>query len=152
MNHSWVHSNKTNFGDGVTTIISLLPRLEVYNSIKALALSPGLVYFNNLGMGIGIGNHQPINKSNNRRYLPGTVSLTIESNLEFAVFRHVPGARNLSENFFNTSKNAFLSSQDLKMGSLSQIWKSEVSDQQKNLVNRKNNGNRKKNRHWVGKV
>lgn len=102
-------------------------------------------------MGIGIGNYQPINKSNNRRYLSGTVSLTIESNLEFSVFRHIPSARNLSENF-NTSKNAFLSSQDLKMGSLSQISKSEVSDQQKNLVSRNNNGNRKKNRHWVGKV
>lgn len=112
LNHPWVNSNKNNFGNESTCILSLLPNFDLFTSRKDLVLDGKLVYFNNLGMGLGFGNSQPINKNNTRKFLPGTVSLTIESNLEFAVFRHVPNAGFNLPQYFNTSKNLNLSSED----------------------------------------
>lgn len=112
LNHPWVNSNKSNFGDESTTIISLQPRLDVFTSRKSLVLGGKLVYFNNLGMGLGFGNEQPINKNTSRKYLPGSVSFTIEANLEFAIFRHLPGSSSSASQFFNTSMNATIASQD----------------------------------------
>ena len=47
------------------------------------------VYFNTVGGGIGIGSSQPIIKANGKKYFPGNVSLTIDSSLEFGIFRHL---------------------------------------------------------------
>lgn len=115
VNHPWVHSNKKNFGNSSITIISILPRFDVFTSKKGAALGNELIYFNNLGMGLGFGNLQPINKNNSQRYLPGSVSLTVDSNLEFAVFRHLPSARaDTSNQYFNTSFNNEVSSLDFE--------------------------------------
>lgn len=80
----WRISNKKNFGDANTTIVALEPNLNVFKG-----RAPESVYFNTTGMGLGFGNAQPINKNSVRRYAPGNVSLTIEANLEYAVFRHI---------------------------------------------------------------
>lgn len=87
--HPWQHSNKHNFGDENTVILNLGPRFDYYKSISNTAVSNKLLYFNTLGFGIGVGDDQPLNKNGRKRFLPGDVSLTIESNLEFAVFRHI---------------------------------------------------------------
>lgn len=84
VSESWKISNKTLFGDLNTQIIQLAPKQEIF---KAHAY--GNIFLNTVGGGIGIGSSQPIIKSNNKRYLPGNVSLNIDDTLEFATFRHV---------------------------------------------------------------
>lgn len=103
----WKISNKMNFGDFNTTIISLQPFVNVFKG-----RTPESIYFNTLGMGLGFGNAQPINKNTVRRYCPGSVSLTIEANLEYAVFRHIPSLANSGLNFFQTASQPDLSRQD----------------------------------------
>lgn len=97
----WRTSNKKNFGDTQTTIFSLSPHFDFYKSSSSPILNGESIYFNTLGLGLGFGDEQPINKNGVRKYLPGDVSLTIESNLEFAVFRHLS---NGSNSYFNKSK------------------------------------------------
>ncbi|CCD23822.1 Rtc5p NDAI_0C01610 [Naumovozyma dairenensis CBS 421] len=83
----WRVTNKEFFGDLNSRIIELSPRQDIFKSLK----SHELIYFNTIGCGIGIGDKQPhvSNGANSRKYQPGNVSLTLESTLEFAVFRHV---------------------------------------------------------------
>lgn len=109
----WKNSNKNNFGDENTVIINLLPRFDFYKSTHNPVLNGKLIYFNNLGMGLGFGNNQPINKSTIKKFLPGDVSLTIESNLEFAVFRHVTSNSNAAC-FFENSKQISVSNEDFE--------------------------------------
>ncbi|KAI5955478.1 RTC5 [Candida theae] len=101
----WQSSNKKNFGDESTTIISISPRADCYKSTHSDVTKGKSVYFNNQGMGLGFGNLQPLNKNGNQRYYPGDVSLTIEANLEFAVFRHLAQSTttNHATNFFKPS-------------------------------------------------
>lgn len=80
----WKVTNKSYFGTENTTIIQLSPRQDIYK-----ANSKDVVYFNTVGGGIGIGSSQPTIKTTLQRYEPGNVSLTLDSALEFAVFRHV---------------------------------------------------------------
>lgn len=112
ISHPWTHSNKSNFGNNSTTIIALLPRFDIFVSKKGLPLGNKLVYFNTLGMGLGFGNDQPINKNSLRKYQPGSISLTIDSNLEFAVFRHLPNNNARNADFFETSNNKQLPLED----------------------------------------
>ncbi|KAM9923335.1 hypothetical protein OXX80_011582 [Metschnikowia pulcherrima] len=63
-------------------------------------------------MGIGFGNEQPVNKNNTRRHLPGSVSLTIEANLEFGIFRHIVNAGANTPRFFETSSQDTVRDQD----------------------------------------
>lgn len=84
VNSPWKMSNKTNFGDRSNVIVCLLPKIDYY-----LARRDELIYFNNLGFGLGFGNSQPILKNSLKKLLPGNVSLTIDPNLEFSVFRHL---------------------------------------------------------------
>ncbi|CAI5756983.1 unnamed protein product [Candida verbasci] len=102
VNSPWKNSNKYNFGDEKTTIIQIQPRADVYTSIHSDVLKGESIYFNNLGMGLGFGNDQPLNKNKVKKYHPGDVSLTIESNLEFAIFRHLVNNNELS--YFNRCK------------------------------------------------
>lgn len=99
MSEPWRVSNKANFGNAETVLLALQPRSAAFPSTGTSVHLGRLVYFNTQGMGIGFGNDQPINKNHVRRYNPGSVSLTIEANLEFAVFRHTPSAAN-SPSFF----------------------------------------------------
>lgn len=92
----------------------LLPKLDFYKSTHNPVLKGELVYFNNLGMGLGFGNSQPLNKNNVKKYLPGDVSLTIEANLEFAVFRHLVGQRSNSATYFRSSNQEQIKSQDFE--------------------------------------
>lgn len=94
MRSPWTVSNKSNFGDSATTIVSLSPRFDVYKAKRSAN-----VYFNTLGMGIGFGNDQPVIKNSVKKYIAGGVSLTLDSTLEFGVFRHLLG----SNSFFETS-------------------------------------------------
>lgn len=80
----WKHSNKQNFGDKLNLLVEMLPRFDVFPGSAAEA-----IYFNNVGMGLGFGAHQPVNKHGVRRFNPGDVSLVVEANLEYAVFRHL---------------------------------------------------------------
>ncbi|BAP74080.1 uncharacterized protein YOR118W [Kluyveromyces marxianus] len=82
----WKVSNKELFGDSNTKIIQLQPTQEIYD---AKPTSVGNVYFNTVGGGIGVGNQQPLIKPSSKKYLPGNISLTIDSSLEFGIFRHV---------------------------------------------------------------
>ncbi|SCU79819.1 LADA_0B03334g1_1 [Lachancea dasiensis] len=84
VNEPWKVTNSEMFGDTKTTIIQLSPTQEVFKASRS-----GNIYFNTLGGGLGIGSPQPIVKNNVRKYLPGNVSLTIDSNLEFGAFRNV---------------------------------------------------------------
>ncbi|WEJ96286.1 Restriction of telomere capping protein 5 [Yamadazyma tenuis] len=104
----WRTSNKKNFGDGNCVILSLSPHLDFFTSSNR----GESIYFNTLGSGLGFGNDQPINKNGVKKYLPGDVSLTIEPNLEFAVFRHVSSAR--GSLYFNRSKQPSLQSSDFE--------------------------------------
>ena len=79
----WQMTNKSYFGGEHTTIIQLSPRLDLYRANQS-----DVVYFNTLGGGIGIGCTQPQLKVNSRKYVPGSISLTIDNALEFGVFRH----------------------------------------------------------------
>lgn len=108
----WQNSNKSNFGDESTVIISILPRFDVFTSKHDLQLKGKLVYFNNLGMGVGFGNDQPVNKNNVRKILPGKVSLTVEANLEFAVFRHIINSSAITLAYFNFSHQESVQHED----------------------------------------
>ncbi|CAH2352404.1 restriction of telomere capping protein 5 [[Candida] railenensis] len=111
----WRISNKKNFGDENCFIVSIEPHFDVYQSQHNPVLKGQSCYFNTLGLGIGFGNDQPINKNGVKKYLPGDVSLTIESNLEFAVFRHTvtPSSSN-SSRYFDKSNQAQLSQEDFE--------------------------------------
>ncbi|CUM63136.1 uncharacterized protein PRCAT00000703001 [Priceomyces carsonii] len=100
----WRNSNKRNFGDEGTVIIQLLPRLDFYKSVHNPVLKGELIYFNNLGCGVGFGNNQPINKNTVRKYVPGDVSLTIEANLEFAIFRHLSTLTSRTTSYFQKTQ------------------------------------------------
>ncbi|RLV93965.1 Restriction of telomere capping protein 5 [Spathaspora sp. JA1] len=89
VNSPWKNSNKVNFGDEQTTILKIQPHADKFSSLHNSVILGKSIYFNSLGMGIGFGNSQPLNKNGTRKYFPGDVSLTIEANLEFAIFRHV---------------------------------------------------------------
>lgn len=82
----WRISNKETFGNEKTTIFQLSPQQKIF---KTSPMAKNHVYFNTLGGGIGIGSAEPTVKNNFLRYNPGNVSLTIDSTLEFAVFRHL---------------------------------------------------------------
>lgn len=103
----WKVSNKKNFGDSNTTIIALKPRMDVFKGV-----APESIYFNTLGMGLGFGNSQPINKNNLKRYAPGHVSLTIEANLEYAVFRHISSQAGSGTTSFATGVQPEISGHD----------------------------------------
>ncbi|CAI4051599.1 hypothetical protein SKDZ_15G2650 [Saccharomyces kudriavzevii ZP591] len=79
----WKVTNKDYFGDLNTRIIQISPRQDIYKVNQK-----GTIYFNTIGGGIGIGDKQPFIKAASKRYIPGNVSLTFDSTLEFAVFRH----------------------------------------------------------------
>ncbi|GEQ67891.1 hypothetical protein JCM33374_g1557 [Metschnikowia sp. JCM 33374] len=108
----WKNSNKNNFGDEETAIMAISPRYDVFKSKRGLLSAGKSIYFNNQGMGVGFGNEQPVNKNNTRKYLPGTVSLTIEPNLEFGVFRHIVNAGANTPRFFETSSQSTVCNQD----------------------------------------
>ncbi|OVF10541.1 putative restriction of telomere capping protein [Clavispora lusitaniae] len=108
----WRNSNKSNFGNELTTIVNLSPRYDIYTSKHDPVIKGMSVYFNNLGMGIGFGNDQPINKNNVRRIIPGKVSLTVEANLEFAVFRHIFNSSANTSAFFNFSRQGAARNED----------------------------------------
>lgn len=108
----WRNSNKKNFGDENTAIMCVSPRYDFFKS-KPDPINQGrLIYFNNLGMGLGFGNDQPVNKNNVRKYLPGSVSLTLEANLEFGVFRHIANSSANTPSYFNRSEQQVVQSQD----------------------------------------
>lgn len=108
----WQLSNKKNFGDNECLILSLQPHVDFYKSTNNPTTGPESIYFNTLGLGIGFGNEQPINKNEVKKYLPGDVSLTIESNLEFAVFRHISSSKGTA--FFNKSTQESTSGTDFE--------------------------------------
>lgn len=110
----WRTSNKKNFGDENTKIISLSPRLDFYNSVMSPIHKSELIYFNNLGLGLGFGNEQPINKHNVKRYVPGDVSLTIDANLEFGVFRHISSVGTNASSFFTKSQQLEAKNEDFE--------------------------------------
>lgn len=108
----WKISNKKNFGNEDCMIFSLKPHIDYYPSSRNPILGTDLIYFNTLGLGLGFGNDQPLDKNGIKKYLPGDVSLTIESNLEFAVFRHVSSTK--GSLFFDRSKQVDLSGKDFE--------------------------------------
>ncbi|KAI5968795.1 RTC5 [Candida margitis] len=110
----WQSSNKKNFGDESTTIISVHPRADCYKSIHSEVMKGKSIYFNNQGMGLGFGNLQPLNKNGKQKYYPGDVSLTIEANLEFAVFRHLALSKNNATNFFKPSIQSDLATENFE--------------------------------------
>ncbi|KAG7665243.1 RTC5 [[Candida] subhashii] len=116
INSPWKHSNKNNFGDEKSVIISVKPHADVFKSVHNAALNGQSIYFNNVGMGLGFGNNQPICKNDTtRRYFPGDVSLTIDANLEFAVFRHLVSnstSSNTSSTYFERSQHPVIRDQD----------------------------------------
>lgn len=112
VNKPWQLSNKKNFGDTECLILSLLPHVDFYKSTNNPVLGSDSIYFNTLGLGIGFGNEQPINKNEVKKYLPGDVSLTIESNLEFAVFRHVLSSK--GNTYFNKSTQSDIKGTDFE--------------------------------------
>lgn len=79
----WKVTNKDYFGDLNTRIIQISPVQDIYKVNRK-----GTIYFNTIGGGIGIGDKQPLIKPASKRFVPGNVSLTFDSTLEFAVFRH----------------------------------------------------------------
>lgn len=115
VNQPWKNSNKKNFGDENSIILNLHPRLDFYKSLHSQVLKGELIYFNNLGMGLGFGNEQPINKTSVKKFMPGNISLTIESNLEFSIFRHITTPNsNTSSNFFQKSSQEEVQNQDFE--------------------------------------
>lgn len=102
----WRASNKKNFGDENTVMMCISPRVDYFKSMKNPIHHGELIYFNNLGLGLGFGNDQPISKNNFKKYLPGDVSLTIEANLEFGVFRHIASLGTNSTAYFETSQQS----------------------------------------------
>lgn len=86
----WKKSEKTTFGNQKTTIISLLPVFDMFKA-KDNQSSKSFASFSSF-MGIGIGNDQPpLAKpiTHSQPYLAGDISLSIEPNLEYAVWRHL---------------------------------------------------------------
>ncbi|CCG20718.1 hypothetical protein CORT_0A03300 [Candida orthopsilosis Co 90-125] len=110
----WQSSNKRNFGDESTVILSVLPRTDCYKSGHSDVMKGKSIYFNNQGMGVGFGNLQPLNKNGHQKYYPGDVSLTLEANLEFAVFRHLAQSKNNATNFFKPSAQSQLSTENFE--------------------------------------
>lgn len=104
VNEPWRHLNKSNFGDSQTAIACLSPHFDIFASTPGSVTGGKLVYFNNLGMGLGVGNDQPVLKNHVRKYLPGNILLTIEANLEFSVFRHIISASSISPRYFQAGK------------------------------------------------
>lgn len=80
----WTITNKDYFGDENTKVFQLQPKQIVFPS-----KSKSQVYFNTIGGGIGVGSFQPFLKHNIKKYNPGSVSLTMDAALEYAVFRHL---------------------------------------------------------------
>lgn len=80
----WKVSNKEKFGATNMTIMELTPQQKTYQSCMERTM-----YFNTIGGGIGVGSEQPIVKQNDIKFIPGNISLTMDSSLEFGVFRHV---------------------------------------------------------------
>ncbi|KAI5951186.1 RTC5 [Candida jiufengensis] len=172
VNHPWVNSNKKNFGDDKSIILSISPHLDYYKSISNEVLQGKSIYFNNLGMGLGFGNSQPLNKNNLQKYYPGDVSLTIESNLEFAIFRHLVGhSTSQATTYFQTSKQAQLSNENFEdrftiidlevwgIGSVKNLeeqkkqweWEEKIANERQN-VNLKNMGEERAFLEMVGLV
>ncbi|KAK6459103.1 restriction of telomere capping protein 5 [Scheffersomyces xylosifermentans] len=114
VNLPWRNSNKKNFGDESSLIISLSPKLDYYKSIHNPILKGESIYFNTLGLGLGFGNNQPINRNGIKKYFPGDVSLTIEANLEFAVFRHIVGSTANTATYFDRSHQEQIRSDDFE--------------------------------------
>lgn len=112
VNQPWRNSNKKNFGDEKTAIMCMLPRYDFFMSRPDPVQQGQLIYFNNLGMGLGFGNDQPVNKNNVRKYLPGSVSLTVEANLEFGVFRHIANSGQNTSSYFRRSEQEAVGVQD----------------------------------------
>lgn len=106
VNQPWRNSNKKNFGDEKSAVLQVLPRLDYYESIHSSVLKGELTYFNTLGLGLGFGNSQPIKKNGMAKYFPGDISLTIEANLEFAVFRHLVDLKTNATTYFKNSKQS----------------------------------------------
>lgn len=122
VNQPWRNSNKKNFGDENSIILSLLPRFDFYKSVHNPVLKGELVYFNNVGLGLGFGNDQPLSRANVRKYLPGGVSLTIEANLEFAVFRHIVSATSNGAAYFQKSQTLLADFEDRFMITDLEAW------------------------------
>lgn len=120
VNEPWKASSKRNFGDETTAIISVLPTYDVFTSRHNPTLGGHLIYFSNQGMGVGFGNDQPVNKNSVRKYLPGSVSLTVEGNLEFAIFRHVSGTS--ASDYFNHSTRVSGDFEDRFMITDLEVW------------------------------
>ncbi|QRG38317.1 hypothetical protein FDK38_002720 [Candidozyma auris] len=110
----WKSSNKKNFGDEEAVVISLSPHFDYYKTKPDPVLQGKSTYFSNLGMGIGFGNDQPVNKNTIRKYLPGNVSLTIEANLEFAIFRHISNGGPHTTSYFEKSTQERLHDEDFE--------------------------------------
>ncbi|ODV62305.1 Rtc5p ASCRUDRAFT_134048 [Ascoidea rubescens DSM 1968] len=102
----WRKTNKDYFGNKDNTIFQLSSQQNIfkcnlisrdnnnnnsgYGYDNTANADSKLGYFNTLGGGIGFGNEQPVIKNNDLvKYRPGSVSLTIDSSLEFCVFRHL---------------------------------------------------------------
>lgn len=83
ISHPWKITNKEFFGGPHTTVVQLSPFQEILRSSQE-----NLLYFNTIGGGIGIGNKQPVVRPTVKSYVPGNVSLTVDSALEFATLRH----------------------------------------------------------------
>lgn len=114
INQPWRSSNKKNFGDEKTVMMCLSPRLDYFKSVKNPVHHGELIYFNNIGLGLGFGNDQPISKNNFKKYLPGDVSLTIEANLEFGVFRHIASLGSSTNAYFETSRQVQTKTEDFE--------------------------------------
>lgn len=108
----WKTSNKKNFGNNESLIFKLRPHFDYFKSTNNPVLNGELIYFNTLGFGLGFGNDQPIDKNGVKKYMPGEVSLTIEPNLEFAVFRQVNTGNGTS--YFNRSNQPQLKHADFE--------------------------------------
>lgn len=80
INAPWRKSAKTLFGDDQTCIFQIKPYLNVFPAKK---MGIANCYLNNSG--VGFGSDIP----NGEKLTPGNVSLIIDGNLEFAVFRHL---------------------------------------------------------------
>ncbi|SCV06112.1 LANO_0H22364g1_1 [Lachancea nothofagi CBS 11611] len=126
VNQPWRITNSELFGDNKTTIVQLSPVQEIYRASRS-----GNICFNTLGGGLGVGSSQPVVKNSNVKYIPGNVSLTIDSNLEFGAFRNVGrgGSMNPGVLLDGTSEHKFLI-QDIE------VWgcggEKELEEQMKN--------------------
>lgn len=86
----WRVTNKECFGSRDDFIAELASRQMAYRSS---GLASNYVYFSTVGGGIGFGSRPPLVRGPITVYRPGEVSLTVDSGLEVANFRHlgVPG-------------------------------------------------------------